>query len=166
MPTNVLPTNEMKSNLAAHIRLVAADPRQRVFVGAHRRAEAVLLSTHSEMPEPQIHAMAELSGRALGYELAASIGAGSSPPEVGEYRQVLSALAARQRREDCLRLVGAAAAAVEDRTGASVAAILREIGHLVGDAAEPDFSWPELASEVELRNTQRGGIELIGEADD
>ena len=163
MPTNVLPTNEMKSNLAAHIRLVAADPRQRVFVGAHRRAEAVLLSTHSEVPEPQLHAMAELSGRALGYELAASIGAGSSPPEVGEYRQILSVLAARQRREDCLRLIGAAAAALASGTGGSVAAGLHEIGYLVGDAVEPDLSWPALADEVDS-GTPRRAVEKVGEA--
>lgn len=165
MPPNVLATNEMKSNLATHIRQVAADPRHRVFVGAYRRAEAVLVSTYSELPEPQLHAMAELSGRALGYELAASSTAGGPAPEVGEYRQILSALAARKRREDCLRLIGAAADAAAAGTGVPVAAALDEIGRLVGHAVEPDLNWPDLAVEVERRNTRNGGIETVGEAD-
>lgn len=164
MPTRVLATNEMKSNLAAHIRQVAADPRRRVFVGAHRRAEAVLVSTYSEVPEPELHMMAVLSGRALGLELASSRGAGRAQHGVGEYRRLLVVLASRGRRPDCLGLVSAAVEAVASETGLSVASAVREVGALIGDALEPDLDWADLAIDVEDSLGRTGGTGQEGRA--
>lgn len=157
MSLHVLPTNEMKSNLAAHIRDVTADPRRRVFVGAHRRAEAVLLSTHSELPETQLHTLAVLAGRALGYELTESPHADTRQSELGEYRQILATLAERQRREDCQNIAAEAAIVIVRTTDTAVPAAVREIGRRVGDAVEPYLSWQDLAPDVERLVGQRSG---------
>ncbi|MBB1041828.1 MULTISPECIES: hypothetical protein [unclassified Dietzia] len=149
MTTHVLATNEMKSNLAAHIRAVAADPRRRVAVGAHRRAEAVLVSVKSALPEQQLHAMSSLAGRALGYEIVHAVSAGSGPPAVGDYRGILSALAERHRREDCLRFIREAATGVMAGTGQPQTEAVRQVGCLVGSAVEPDLEWADLAVDVE-----------------
>ena len=164
MPTRVFATNEMKSNLAAHIRHVAADPRRRVFVGAHRRAEAVLVSTYSEVPEPELHMMAALSGRALGFELASARSAGLARPDVGEYRRLLAVLASRGRRPDCVGLIAAAVGAVAAQSGLSVASAVREVGELIGDALEPDLDWADLALDVEDSLGRTGGIGQEGKA--
>lgn len=157
MSLHVLPTNEMKSNLAAHIRDVTADPRRRVFVGAHRRAEAVLLSTHSELPETQLHTLAVLAGRALGYELTELPHADTRQSELGEYRQILATLAERQRREDCQNIAAEAAIVIVRTTDTAVPAAVREIGRRVGDAVEPYLSWQDLAPDVERLVGQRSG---------
>ncbi|MDV8002866.1 hypothetical protein [Rhodococcus sp. IEGM 1408] len=159
MTTNVLATNEMKSNLAAYIKQVSEDPRQRVVVGAHRRPEAVLLSVSSELPERQLHTMATLAGRALGYELAEQGRAGSS---LGECRELLSVLAARHRREDCLRFAVAVATVVVEGD-VDVATVVRQIGHLIGDAVEPELDWADLAGEVHREVEQRRGNWQEGE---
>lgn len=157
MSLRVLPTNEMKSNIAAHIRDVTADPRHRVFVGAHRRAEAVLLSTHSELPESQLHTLAVLAGRALGYELAEASAANMPQSDLGEYRQILATLAERQRREDCLNIATEAAIVIVRMGEDAVPAAVREIGRRVGEAVEPYLSWQDLVPDVEGQVGQRCG---------
>ena len=163
MSLQVLPTNEMKSNLAAHIRDVTADPRRRVFVGAHRRAEAVLLSTYSELPEAQLHSLAVLAGRALGYELVEAIRAASSRPAVGEYRKLLEIFAERQRREDCLSVVVEAATVLTQVNGTHPADAARDVGDQIGDAVEPHLSWASCRAEIERMLDQRTGSEAVEE---
>ena len=68
------------------------------------------MSTYSEVPEPELHMMAALSGRALGFELASARSAGLARPDVGEYRRLLAVLASRGRRPDCVGLIAAAVA--------------------------------------------------------
>lgn len=43
-------TSKFKTQLAEHIRTVVADPRARVWVGARRRPEAVLMSVAADVP--------------------------------------------------------------------------------------------------------------------
>lgn len=96
MVQTVLATNEMKSDLAGHIRTVVADPAARVFVGAHRRPEAVIMGVEAEFPYSEFLTAIGLVGRALGLELrnAQLAEAGDEPP-LHEYERVLSALGER-----------------------------------------------------------------------
>ncbi|WP_131705488.1 hypothetical protein [Mycolicibacterium obuense] len=49
-PGDVIPTNAFKAQLAAHIREVRQTPGRRVYVGARRVPEAVLMSVGSDVP--------------------------------------------------------------------------------------------------------------------
>ncbi|AQA06928.1 hypothetical protein ACORG1_34020 (plasmid) [Mycobacterium sp. TJFP1] len=49
-PGDVIPTNAFKAQLAAHIRDVRQTPGRRVYVGARRVPEAVLMSVGSDVP--------------------------------------------------------------------------------------------------------------------
>lgn len=160
MSLEVLPTNAMKSNLAAHIREVTTDPRRRVFVGAHRRAEAVLLSTYSELPETQLHALSRLAGRALGYELSEARRTGSTPRSVGECRQILATLAERQRRDDCLMITAEAASVLVNEADAPVVQVVQEIGTLIGNSVEPYLSWTDLEHDAERMARRASGGEV------
>lgn len=133
MTRQVLGTNEMKNNLAGHIRQVFADPHQRIYVGAHRQPEAVLMSAAAEFPERELQAMVDLVGLALGYEIAAGA---DVPANRDRYCTILAALAERDRAADIRRLLRSATRTCCTSTE-QLKVVLDSFEELFGDCVRP-----------------------------
>lgn len=145
MTRHVLGTNEMKSNLAGHIRQVFADPHERIYVGAHRQPEAVLMSAAAEFPERELQAMVDLVGRALGYELATGP---ETPANRDRYCAILTALAERDRAADIRRLLRAATQ-VCCTSAEQLQGVLDSFEALFGDCLRPHVRLFSIVSDAD-----------------
>ena len=156
MTRHVLGTNEMKNNLSGYIRQVFGDPHQRIYVGAHRHPEAVLMSAAAEFPERELQTMVDLVGVALGYELAAGP---ETPATRDRYCAILAALAERDRADDIKRMLRAATRVCCTSTE-QLEATLDSFEELFGDCLRPHLRLFSLISGAdETWTATRQGID-------
>lgn len=150
MIPQVLATNEMKSNLAAHIRAVAADPAARAYVGAHRKPQAVLTSVEAEFPYKELGTAIGLVGRALGLELRRALADDSGdPPLLHEYERVVSALAHRGQGLHSYQFMAHAVRALGGHDKHSQRRALKQLDALIGGHFGTDDDRAALIRQVE-----------------